>query len=103
MEEEVYSTNGSGLGSDRKVNTALVAAWPEAIDIENSILKEDKATRFQTTLKSALRTRKLYDALRCSPPTLGAVMTANPGIDVNAAQEHLDISLQQDAADMGDL
>ena len=59
MEEDGYFTNGSGVGSGRKVNSALVTAWPEAFDIETDILKEDKATRFQTALKSALRTRKL--------------------------------------------
>ena len=101
MEEEVYSTNGSGMGSDRKVNSALVTAWPEPFDIEHDILKEDKATRFQTTLKSALRTRKLYDALQQRPPTMHAVMSANPGIGINDAQEHFDNLLRQDKADMG--
>ena len=71
-EAEDYSTNGSGVGSDRKVNSALVTAWPEAFDIEADILKEDKATRFQTALRSALRTRKLFNALQCRPPTLSA-------------------------------
>ena len=90
MKAEDDSTNGSGLGSDSRVNFSLVAAWPEPSDLESDILKPNKASSFQLSLKSALRTRKLYDALRCSPPTLSRVMTANPGIAINDAQDHLD-------------
>ena len=51
-------------------------------------------------MKSALRTRKLYDALQQRPPTLHAVMSANPGIGINEAQEHFDNLLRQDKSDM---
>ena len=67
------------LHNSAKIQSALVAPWPNAIDIYNDITKQGLATTFQTKLVSAMRTRGLLEVIEMRPPSLKDLLEANPG------------------------
>ena len=45
--------------SDPRIQTALVAKWPEAIDVKDGIFVPGKVEKWRRELTAALRTRGL--------------------------------------------
>ena len=56
--------------SDPRIQSALVAKWPEPIDVRNGIFIPGRVEKWSRELTAALRTRGLYEELRLRAPTV---------------------------------
>ena len=56
--------------SETRIQTSLVAKWPEAIDVKDGIFIPGKVEKWHRELTSALRTRALYTELTLRAPTI---------------------------------
>jgi hypothetical protein len=62
----------------KRIQTALVTAWPTPIDMKLDILIPGKAEKWARELNSALRSRNLLDALLQAEPDLQDMVVDNP-------------------------
>jgi hypothetical protein len=82
-------TDGSGVQSVGRVQSALTSDFPKEIDINIDIVKPEVASTFQRQVVSALRSRGLFAFLEYAEPTLDDLAAANPGVSAEALlQKH---------------
>ena len=56
--------------SDPRIQSALVAKWPEPIDVRDGIFIPGRVEKWNRELTAALRTRGLLESLRTRAPTV---------------------------------
>ena len=66
----VHHTQMVASESETRIQTSLVAKWPEAIDVKDGIFIPSRVEKWHRELTSALRTRALYVELTLRAPTI---------------------------------
>ena len=79
----------TGGGINTRLDSALLAPWPEPIDIKVDIYIPGKVEAFKAALKQALASRQLLAVIVERPPTLHDIALANPDADASELQEAL--------------
>ena len=76
--------------SDSRIQTALVAKWPEPIDVKDGIFVPGKVEKWSRELTAALRTRGLLESLRTRAPSIEELCDQFPNEDVDVVVELYD-------------
>ena len=66
----IHHTQMVASDSDPRIQSALVAKWPEPIDVRDGIFIPGRVEKWSRELTAALRTRGLYEELRLRAPTI---------------------------------
>ena len=77
-------------GGITRLDSALLAPWPEPIDKKVDIYIPGKVEAYKAALKQALASRQLLAVIIERPPTLHDISLANPGADATDLQEAFD-------------
>ena len=76
-----YGSGADHVIGEPRVNSALVSGWPNAIDMKDDILKHGRVDTFLRQVKSALRTRALFQYIEEASPTVEDIVAANGGVN----------------------
>ena len=76
--------------SDSRIQTALVAKWPEPIDVKDGIFVPGRVEKWNRELTAALRTRGLLQSLRTRAPSIEELCDQFPNEDVDVVVELYD-------------
>ena len=88
-----------------RIDSTKATEWPKNFDVKVDTFMPGKAATFERQLLSALRSRKLLDAIEEAPITLQALQIANPAVasaDLIAAFDVLTMKRQTDLATIAD-
>ena len=77
-------------GGITRLDSALLAPWPEPIDKKVDIYIPGKVEAYKAALKQALASRQLLAVIIERPPTLHDISLANPGADAADLQVAFD-------------
>ena len=80
----------TGGGLRPRLDSALVAKWPDPLDISTDIFIPGKTAAFRAQLIAALQSRDLWSAISTTDPTLESIRAHNP----QAVQEEVTDALQ---------
>ena len=71
-------THMAAVGGNTRLDSALVARWPEQLDIVADIFVPGKVVAFKQQYTAALASRKLYWVISEIPITMQQIASANP-------------------------
>ena len=79
----------AGGGLRPRLDSALVAKWPEPLDISTDIFIPGKTTAFRSQLIAALQSRDLWSAISATDPTIESISVQNPQATRDEVEEAL--------------
>ena len=82
---------GGSNGLRTRLDSALVAKWPDAIDLANDIFIPGKTAAFKSQLMAALQSRDLWSVIASTDPTVITIAAENP----TATRAEVEDALQQ--------
>ena len=86
----IHHTHMVAGESDSRIQTALVAKWPEPIDVKDGIFVPGRVEKWNRELTAALRTRGLLQSLRTRAPSIEELCDQFPNEDVDVVVELYD-------------
>ena len=69
---------GGSNGLRTRLDSALVAKWPDAIDLASDIFIPGKTAAFKSQLMAALQSRDLWSVIASTDPTVITIAAENP-------------------------
>ena len=78
-------------GGYTRLDSALLAKWPEQIDIQNDIFIPGKTEAFKSSLVAALKSRMLLQVVVERAPTLQDIARQNPAASGAEVQDAYDM------------
>jgi hypothetical protein len=84
------AAGGLYTGSIPRLDSALLAKWPEQLDIVTDIFVPGKTETFKAQLVAALASRHLLFVVHQRPPTMQSIASQNPDADGAEVQEAYD-------------
>ena len=91
------------IGSQPRLDSALLAKWPEQLDIVADIFIPGKTETFKAQLVAALASRHLLYVILERPPTMQSISMQNPhadGQDVQQAYDNIMMGRQNAATNL---
>ena len=84
-------THMAAGGGFTRLDSALLAKWPEQIDIQNDIFIPGKTEAFKSSLVAALKSRMLLQVVVERAPTLQEIARQNPAASGEEVQDAFDM------------
>ena len=79
----------TGGGLRPRLDSALVAKWPDPLDISTDIFIPGKTAAFKSQLIAALQSRDLWSAISTTDPTIESITLQNPQATRDEVEEAL--------------
>ena len=71
-------SGGGPIGLHTRLDSALVAQWPDPIDMANDIFVPGRTAAFMSQLIAALQSRNLWTVISSTDPSIESVIADNP-------------------------